>query len=233
MNNVTDIFRTRLKDLRTAANLNQAELGTTLGISRGAISYYENGERLPDIEILHRIAKFFNVSSDYLLGLTQIPSKDSNTQAIYTKTGLIEKSIDILHNYHQNSQRNPQDAFDTVPAFSSLYMKTLNRLISYSEILENITRYIYLHFDSYYDDTCVSDEDMYHHISELGLFDKRLGIDYSGDYDFISQVFLLEIQKELMHLREDASSTLPDRITPIAKDHELENFASLENEADY
>lgn len=44
-------------------------VSSDLGISRASLGYYESGERKPDAEILSRIAKYYKVSSDYLLGL--------------------------------------------------------------------------------------------------------------------------------------------------------------------
>ena len=62
-------FAVKLKALREQSKLNQAELGEALGVSRGSISFYENGERTPDIGFLKRVSAHFNVSADYLLGV--------------------------------------------------------------------------------------------------------------------------------------------------------------------
>lgn len=59
-------FGERLKDLRTKKHLTQSQLADALGVSKQAISQYENGIRTPkDYE---QIADFFNVNLDYLLG---------------------------------------------------------------------------------------------------------------------------------------------------------------------
>lgn len=62
-------FCERLKELRKYENLSYAELGQELGVSGTAIARWENGKRIPNIESLYAIAKFFGVTSDYLLGL--------------------------------------------------------------------------------------------------------------------------------------------------------------------
>lgn len=222
--NVTNAFSKRFLELRKKSGMRQQELGAALGISRGAISYYEKGERVPDIEILSRISKFFNVSCDYLLGITDIETLDVDTKGISIKTGLQEKSIETLNSYQNNSKRPAKDKYDTVPAFSTLYLETVNRLIAYSDIIENITRYLYLHFDKFYDDSNFRDEDLYRHISELGLFDSRIGIEYSDDYGYLSQVFLLEIQKELIKMREDTDQCPPPRISPLVHDDAIQEF---------
>lgn len=56
----------RLRQLREEKGLSQAELGKILNISRGAISHYEMGKRVPDGEMQEQIANFFHVSLDYL-----------------------------------------------------------------------------------------------------------------------------------------------------------------------
>lgn len=68
------MFSKILKDLRLEKKLIQKELGCKLGISLSSISMYERGERQPDLETLIKISKFFNVTTDYLLGLTDIPN---------------------------------------------------------------------------------------------------------------------------------------------------------------
>lgn len=62
-------FSSRLKELREYEKLSYVELGQELGVSGTAIARWENGKRIPNIESLYTIAKFFGVSSDYLLGL--------------------------------------------------------------------------------------------------------------------------------------------------------------------
>lgn len=68
--NTKSVFATRLKALREKEGLSQAKLGEAIGASRGSISFYEKGERAADIEILYRLSKYFHVSSDYLLGIS-------------------------------------------------------------------------------------------------------------------------------------------------------------------
>lgn len=60
----------RIKELRCDRHLNQVQLGTALGVTKQCISNWENDNIQPSVEMLTKIAKFFNVSCDYLLGLT-------------------------------------------------------------------------------------------------------------------------------------------------------------------
>lgn len=60
----------RLKQLRNSAGLTQKELANKMNISPSAVSMYEAGRRDPDTETLVKFSKFFNVTTDYLLGET-------------------------------------------------------------------------------------------------------------------------------------------------------------------
>lgn len=66
-----NVFKNNLKMLRVERGLGQVELSQKLGLSKGIISLWENGLREPSMTSLIILAKFFNVSVDYLLGLEE------------------------------------------------------------------------------------------------------------------------------------------------------------------
>ncbi len=94
---VTPQFPQKLKKLREEANLTQTQLADKILVSRGAISFYENGDRIPDIEVLARIANEFHVSTDWLLGLSETKSTDAQMRQVCDFTGLSEHAITNLH----------------------------------------------------------------------------------------------------------------------------------------
>src|SRR6056297_3760304 len=65
-----DEFKDRLKKLRKEKQLYQKDLADVVGVSDGAIGMYETGKRTPDKDILVKLASYFDVSLDYLLGQT-------------------------------------------------------------------------------------------------------------------------------------------------------------------
>lgn len=65
---VLEAFGRRLRELRKENGMNQIQLAEKLGVSRGSISFYENADRMPDLNLLERAAEFFDVTIDYLLG---------------------------------------------------------------------------------------------------------------------------------------------------------------------
>ena len=56
-----------LKEIRKKKHYSQLKVAMDLSISREALSYYENGQRSPDVEMLVKLSRYFNVSIDYLI----------------------------------------------------------------------------------------------------------------------------------------------------------------------
>lgn len=65
-----ETFSERLKELRCEKNLSQAQLAKLTGLSKSAIAFWEVGARSPNAQAIIILARFFGVTSDYLLGLS-------------------------------------------------------------------------------------------------------------------------------------------------------------------
>lgn len=89
-----------LRELRIQKGLTQAELSKALQVSASSIGMYEQGRREPDNETLGRIANFFNVTTDYLLGRTDEPggfqNGDGGNEAVAEKEVKTVKSKDYV-----------------------------------------------------------------------------------------------------------------------------------------
>ena len=70
----------RIRDLRSARGMQQADLAKELSVSRVSISRYETGERDPDIETILRLCDIFGCTSDYLLGRSAAPTPELDPQ---------------------------------------------------------------------------------------------------------------------------------------------------------
>ena len=103
MSEIKDI----LSELRQDRNLTQAELAKIFHISSSSISAYELGTRLPNIEVLLEYVKLFDVSADYILGLSPYPNTLSSfheeftagktiSDVIYEMKGLTPEQKDAL-----------------------------------------------------------------------------------------------------------------------------------------
>ena len=66
-------YTKRLKDLREDKDLRQLDIAQILNISKQAYGYYESGKRKLQIDDLITLSKFYKVSTDYILGLTDNP----------------------------------------------------------------------------------------------------------------------------------------------------------------
>lgn len=66
------ILSERIKMLREEVHLTQSQLAEKLDIATSSISQYENGDRVPSDDIKIKIAKYFDVSLDFLIGLSDI-----------------------------------------------------------------------------------------------------------------------------------------------------------------
>jgi transcriptional regulator with XRE-family HTH domain len=97
----TNVFKDRLKELIDKSEFNQREVAEKIGISKQTISFYVNGKRLPDIDTVYKLSKFFQVSSDYLLGLSDVQSLELDVKAIHEAIGLSDKAIEKLKGYHK------------------------------------------------------------------------------------------------------------------------------------
>lgn len=105
---ITEIFAKRLVKLREDNNITQQALADDLGITRQSLSLYEKTDRTINIYLLHKIAKRFNVSTDYLLGLQEEPTNDLDVIAVTEYTALSKEAAEKLHEIglHNKSTAN-------------------------------------------------------------------------------------------------------------------------------
>lgn len=84
------MFPERLKKLRKNANLTQKDMANHFGTSQPSYQAWESGKRTPNSESLNKIAGFFNVSTDYLLGKSDFKKPDevdlSDFEILFRKT---------------------------------------------------------------------------------------------------------------------------------------------------
>lgn len=70
---VKTMFKENLKKLRQENNITQKQLALSVGMSERGIQNYELGEREPSLTVLIKLADYFNISIDYLVGRTDNP----------------------------------------------------------------------------------------------------------------------------------------------------------------
>lgn len=82
------ILGEKIKALRTAKKMSQKELAERIGIAKSVISFYESGDRSPSYDVLIKIARIFNVTTDYLL--------DVERERVLNVSDLTEEDIAVV-----------------------------------------------------------------------------------------------------------------------------------------
>lgn len=113
---VMSLFHERFNKLKEKSGKTQTLIAEELGISKQQMSYYANG-REPDYDTLIKIAELFDVSTDYLLGITDVPAKDVDIRAICEYTGLSEENVDFLETLREHLEigKKYNETYDLIP----------------------------------------------------------------------------------------------------------------------
>ena len=93
------LIGTRLNSALAKKGIKQKELAQQIGVTDNTISYFCSGSRTPNIETLISIARALNVSSDYLLGLSEVITPSADLQAVVAYTGLSEDNVGTLNTF--------------------------------------------------------------------------------------------------------------------------------------
>ncbi|MFC7364497.1 MULTISPECIES: helix-turn-helix domain-containing protein [Bhargavaea] len=136
----------RLKLLRNQEKLTQAQMAEKVGVARTTYAMYEQGNREPDNKTLARIADYFGVSTDYLLGRTDIPEMAGSKPAepkevpLHVRMGIPDEKYEELTPYYQKVldwflQRKdlafhdrPEDIVEELPKYAPIYEKLKDKL---------------------------------------------------------------------------------------------------------
>lgn len=86
------MFATRLKKLRFEKDITQAEFAKVIGVAQQTVGSWEKGNSAPNYDMLNKIADYFNVSADYLLG-----RKSANKISLSSEQRNLLKDFDGLN----------------------------------------------------------------------------------------------------------------------------------------
>lgn len=128
------IFSQRLSErlYRSYKNLNV--IAEEMGITRQSLAQYRDGNNIPDALTLAKIADYFDVSADYLLGRTDVKSANVDLKAVCEYTGLSEKAINQLATINKKNN----NAKDIISDFisSSLFDGMIDEISSAIQALD-------------------------------------------------------------------------------------------------
>lgn len=91
----------RLRELREQRGISQKELGQMFDVKQNTISNWENGTRDPDTTTLAKLADFFDVSLDYLLGLTDIKTPIETIAAHHEGDEWSEEELEDIERFKE------------------------------------------------------------------------------------------------------------------------------------
>jgi transcriptional regulator with XRE-family HTH domain len=108
------MFSQRLKELRAKFNLTQKDFANVLGVSDMTVSMWEMGKRKPESNMLMKIATYFNVSVDYLLG------RDNYCRQVSTALEWVDAMGKIGINLCDIEEMSPEKKRTLLAVFKSL-----------------------------------------------------------------------------------------------------------------
>ena len=107
----------RLKELRKEKNLSQDDLGKLLGVTKVSVSGYENGTRVPSMNILLLMLDVFGISADYLLGreLNVVCENDTNISITLSSSDIdIIKELRLKPTLYNTIANDPKRFFTSI-----------------------------------------------------------------------------------------------------------------------
>lgn len=129
---VTATFSDRLEDLIRESGKDMRTLAQNIGISTGALSNYRNDYAEVGITTFKKIADYFEVSYDYLLGNSD--NRQRENIDIGRQTGLSDKTIEILKSHHRNAEIINLLLENHI--FSNILIARINNFLMYHSVFE-------------------------------------------------------------------------------------------------
>jgi repressor LexA len=83
-------FSDRLKEIRKAYDMSQVELANKLNVAPSTIAHWELGTRQPNFDIINSISSIFDVTTDYLIGITTVPNGE-----VVTKLNIMKSTVPV------------------------------------------------------------------------------------------------------------------------------------------
>lgn len=178
-----EILPSRIRALIADSGSTQNQIAKEIGVTRQSISQYCDGSTVPNADKLLKLAQYFNVSADYLLGMTDAKTNNKDVQFISDYTGLNESVIASLAdrempNYIANMLNLLSKSFETEYLCKSIinFLNTENLEIRGSDCFKSVDTN---------GDTTISQEKI--------------------DNSFWENYFLIEVQKTIIKAKSEIS----------------------------
>jgi len=139
-NEYNSMFASRLRQLMAQKEISQQKLADYIGVTRQAVSAYTLGVSLPDIEKFEKIACFFDVSTEYLLGRTKVMEMNIEKQLISDKLQLSEEAIDRILDLQQEfaSEQNFENKRNTKKEPLAVIFDRWLRFVDLEDLIDTV-----------------------------------------------------------------------------------------------
>lgn len=126
-----DPFPTRLRALMAETNITQEDLCIVLNVkSRQSVTGYIDGSTIPTIDKIVALADYFGVSSDYLLGLAEEKTRNTELRRVCEFTGLSEKAVSKICDIRKFEKVHCTKDYDVLNCFLENYGERFVFLLS-------------------------------------------------------------------------------------------------------
>lgn len=119
-----EVFPTRLRELMRETGTTQKKLADAVGVRPQTISLYATGQSYPDVNGIRKIAEYFEVCSDYLLGLSDAPTTEPYMRAVVDSLGLSYRAVAYLFSISE-TQKKPHEGVERMELLSFFLSKPL------------------------------------------------------------------------------------------------------------
>jgi len=232
-------FSKRLILLREQHGITQQELADQLEITRQSLSLYEKAERTINIELLAKIADFFNVTTDYLMGRTEVSSMEADIQIACKVTGLKNDYIETLKaatNERINNKNSSDKTF--IDAINALfYGITRKPMVLYNiiDLLENDIKLVNSEIDkNAINEINTSMQGLGVVLSHREYFEIIKQMTKTSFNDVVDEIatHFFTLPKDCTTLEEKTAENIWNSIFVNASNHLLEDIKESEQDAD-
>lgn len=132
----------RIRQVRIINKLTAKEFGEIFNISLSSVSLYESGRRTPSIDLIIKISDHFNISTDYLLGITDIPFTKPPKNKLLNKYDIAENIENVVQQIENREELFFNGKY-VDSEFICLIKKSIRNLIeTFYFFAENSTRHM-------------------------------------------------------------------------------------------
>lgn len=182
------ILSTRIRELIAEQKITQNALAKNLGVTRQAISQYCDGSSTPNADKLLKLAQYFNVSADYLIGLSDIKTNDLDVLNAARYCNLNVETVKYLHSQIDEKVKSP---------INVLFNVLCNSCFDFAdEIALSLLNYLY--------SDCLTVTDGKNKIEQLNFQNNKTHSHFEKNvnHEFWDKMYLIDIQDKLMSAKD-------------------------------